>query len=120
MAFTGDKAYFLEEIAMHDKVKNAANLEAILDAQRIELKKLDVEIDAFVRDNEAKMCLLGESWCNRTGIHDVGCPPHVLHLVFKAIIDHQKFKVLCENANKILLYIKKSDMKQNLMVAAKI
>ena len=79
----------------------------------IEEQKCD--INGFNRDNESKMRKCGDLFLKETGINDIGCGPHVMHVILKGFFAaNSKCSNAKEKSGKILTHLKKSKSKHFL------
>ena len=111
----GENHFLLDEVQMYGIKKDAEKMkEALMEAKEY-LNELKCEINGLNRDNESKMRKCGDLFLSETNINDIGCGPHILHVILKNFFAKN---IKCHRTKKkaglVLTHLKKSKSKHHL------
>ena len=121
IAGRGEYGFFLDEVAMHGVDKTAERLVDLLKAAKSKLTALGVKVLGMNRDNESKMQKAGRLFCEEEGVDDIGCAPHVLHLIVGGFFaDNVRAKFAKDCGQKVLVHYKNSKSKHHLIAVKRL
>eukprot|EP01083_Nonionella_stella_P085304 236500_1 len=120
LAMKGKHHFLLDEVQMYGEKKDAERMLKELQHFKEYLEeKLAIGIDGFNRDNESKMRKCGDLFMKEEKVADIGCAPHVIHLILKAWhASNERVQNAKKKGGKVLTHIKKSMTKHTLKEVA--
>eukprot|EP01083_Nonionella_stella_P141661 436977_1 len=120
LAMKGEHHFLLDEVQMYGEKKDAKRMcEELVRFKEYLEEKMDCGVDGMNRDNESKMRKCGDLFLEQQKVADIGCAPHVMHLILKAWHGYSdRVKNAKAKGGKVLTHIKKSKTKHMLKEVA--
>ena len=115
MAMRREHHFLLDEVQMYGIKKDAEKMKDALMKTQKYLQEIECEINGFNRDNESKMRKCGDLFLAESNINDIGCGPHILHVILKNFFaKNGKCHRAKKKAGLVLTHLKKSKSKHHL------